>query len=320
MESNEIIPSARPNFERDIDWMVKLAQKNICNGIIEEPRVFYDTFQLLADGLVSEGQRGVFINGEQFPIRITHLSSAIRPNFQQQSGLDERQIQRMGLRLTFHDQYYQARQFVPVPLWSNKVVAGPAPTTTAFVSKVFDRPTILSARDSLRVTVALEATPTPGTSRPVNVTVTGVGLESGRPYFFASGVSLVDTVPRVLNTADFRNDGTEPIALTDMVYSCGSEDTDAVGAGDIRFLRVQVRQIGNGTQADWFIGPTSPVLAECPASLLGITEGRAIVHRFPGDGLIWEPGEGIIVQGAALSPTSEGLNLAVAMHGYISLV
>jgi hypothetical protein len=44
-----------------------------------------------------------------------------------------------------------------------------------------------------------------------------------------------------------------------------------------------------------------------------------VVHQFPGDGLIWEPGEGIIVQGIALDATTENLNLAVALTGYISL-
>jgi hypothetical protein len=53
--------------------------------------------------------------------------------------------------------------------------------------------------------------------------------------------------------------------------------------------------------------------------LLGQMQGRAVVHRFPGEGLIWEPGEGIIVQGLALDAAVEGLDLAVALSGYISL-
>lgn len=303
--------------QRHIDYLVKLASDNVCKGVIEEPRFYYDTMTLLTNGQTSEGQRDTFRNGEQFPVRLTHAVFALRPDFDQNLGTDERLIQRVGLRMTFHDQYYMSRDFVPVPLWSNKVVAGPSAITTGFSSYTFDRPVILSARDSLRVTVALESTPT--TPRRVVVSVTGIGMLSKRPYFLASEVELSNTNPVVLDSADFRNDGTEPVALTDMVLHCGAETEDATGAGDIRQLRVQVRQIGNGTQADWGIGPTSPPLAQCPATLLGLTEGRAVVHRFPGDGLIWEPGEGIIVQGIALASSTEGLELATALVGYISL-
>jgi hypothetical protein len=303
---------------RYIDWLVNLAAKNVAKGVIEEPRTYFDSIFLLPNGVVSDGDRNVFINGEQFPVRITHAAMAIRPDFQQGSGLDERDIQRMGMRFTFHDQYYQSREFLPVPLWATKVVAGPAALASGFSSQTFDRPVILSARDSLRVQVALEAAP--ATPRVVSVSFTGVGLLSKRPYFLGSEVELSDTAPVVLNTADFRNDGAEPIALTDWVIHCSSERDNATGAGDIRLVRVQVRQIGNGTGADWFVGPTSPPLSQCPATLLGTTQGRAVVHQFPGEGLIWEPGEGIVVQGLALNSGVEGLSLAVGLSGYICLV
>jgi hypothetical protein len=229
-----------------------------------------------------------------------------------------RQMQRMGVRFTFHDQYYMGREFKALPLWATKVVTGPQALTPAFSSYTFDRPVILSARDSLRVQVALESQP--ASPRRVSVSFSGVGLLSKRPYFLASEVELSNEAPVILDTVDFRNDGTEPIALTDMVLHCGAEVEDPVGAGDIRQLRVQIRQIGNGTGADWYIGPTSPVpLSQMPATLLGTTQGMAVVHQFPGDGLIWEPGEGIVVQGIALDQSAEGLNLAVGLTGYISL-
>lgn len=302
---------------RHVDYLVKLASENACKGVIEEPRVYYDTITLAADGVVSEADRATFINGEQFPVRITHFATYLRPNFDQATGLDERFIQRVGLRLMFHDQYYQSREFVPAPLWSNKVVAGPAPLTTGFVSHTFERPVILSARDSLRVDVALESTPT--YPRLVSVSFTGVGMLSKRPYFLASKRELADTIMRTLDTADFRNDGAEPIALTDMVVHCGAEELAQTGAGDVRQVRVQIQQIGNGTNARWFVGPTNPPLAQCPAPLLGLTQGRAIIHQIPGEGVLLEPAEGIIPQAIALAASVEGLRVGFAMLGYISL-
>ena len=310
-------PTGKPG-DRYIDYMVKLAAKNVAKGVIEEPRAYFDSITLLPDGVVSNGDRNTFINGEQFPVRLTHATFFVRPNYVEESGFDLRAMQRMGVRFTFHDQYYQSREFKPLPLWATKVVTGPQALTPSFVSHTFDRPVILSARDSLRVQVALESTSR--SPRRVSVSFTGVGLLSKRPYFLASEVELTNQAPTILDTVDFRNDGTEPIALTDMVAHCGAEAEDPIGAGDIRQLRLQCRQIGNGTGADWYIGPTSPApLSQIPATLLGTTQGVAVVHQFPGDGLIWEPGEGIIVQGIALDATTENLNLAVALTGYISL-
>lgn len=317
MDEQSKQPSGSPG-DRYIDYMVKLAAKNVAKGVIEEPRAYFDSFTLLPDGVVSNGDRNTFINGEQFPVRLTHATFFVRPDFLQRSGFDLRQMQRMGCRFTFHDQYYQSREFKPLPLWATKVVTGPQALTPAFSAYTFDRPVILSARDSLRVQVALESQPT--SPRRVSVSFTGVGLLSKRPYFLASEVDLADQAPTTLDTVDFRNDGTEPIALTDMVAHCGAEAFDPVGAGDIRQLRIQIRQIGNGTGADFYIGPTSPnPLSQMPAALLGTTQGIAIVHQFPGDGLIWEPGEGVVVQGIALDQSAELLNLAVALTGYISL-
>lgn len=308
-------PTGKPG-DRYIDYMVKLAAQNVAKGIIEEPRAYFDAFTLLPDGVVSNGDRNTFINGEQFPVRLTHATFFVRPDGE--GGLDMRQMQRMGVRFTFHDQYYMGREFKALPLWATKVVTGPQALTPAFSSYTFDRPVILSARDSLRVQVALESQP--ASPRRVSVSFTGIGLLSKRPYFLASEVELSNEAPVILDTVDFRNDGTEPIALTDMVLHCGAEVEDPVGAGDIRQLRVQIRQIGNGTGADWYIGPTSPVpLSQMPATLLGTTQGMAVVHQFPGDGLIWEPGEGIVVQGIALDQSAEGLDLAVGLTGYISL-
>jgi hypothetical protein len=307
----------RPD-EREIDYLVRLAARNICEGVIEEPRVYYDSIRLNQGGLATQGSPDVFINGEQFPVRLLCMALAVRPDFAQALGLDERDIQRMGFRVTFHDQFYQSRDFVAAPLWSNKVVAGPAPTTTGISQWTFPRPVILSARDSLRVEVALESVP--ATPRRVTISFTGTGLISKRPYFFSEARLLTDTTKQVLDPRGFRNDGAEPVALTDVTFHCGAEEAGNDSAGDIRQLRVQIRQVGNGTGADWFIGPTVPLpLTQCPALLLGPTEGRAIIHHFPGDGLMWEPGEGVTVEGLALDPSVENEILGVSMLGYLAL-
>ncbi len=306
-------------YHRHIDYLVELASQNLENGVIEEPRVYYDVITLNQPSQVTEGTPDVFINGEQFPVRITHLSAAIRPDFVGDTGLDERFIQRMGLRLTFHDQFYMSRNFVAVPLWLSKCVAAADLVTQGTSTWVFDRPVILSARDSLRIEVQLEEAPT--TPRLVSVSFTGTGMLSKRPYFFSEDVELAGDGPIVLQTTQFRNDGAEPIALTDMAIHCGAEELNPVGQGDIRQLRLQVRQIGNGTQADWFQGPQTPApLARMPAVLAGYSTGRAVVHRFPGKGLLWEPGEGITLDAQALDVSVQDLNLAVSLSGYIMVV
>jgi hypothetical protein len=309
--------------QRDVDHIVNLAAEDICNGVIEEPRVFYDVITLLANGLPSSGDPNTFINGEQFPIRITQASFALRGAVEDDVFVlpDERLLQRVGIRFVFHDQYYQTSAFQPAPLWSNKVVSGPVALTPGVASYTFDRPAILSARDTLRVVVALEAATDANTFRRASVSFYGTGVQSKRPYFLGSARNLSTVAQQVVQGADFRNDGTEPIALTDMTVELSAQDDDPVGAGDVRLLRVQVRQLGNGIGADWFIGPQTPLpIGQCFAGLLGFTQGRAVVHQFPGEGLLWEPGEGVRVEGSALAAESEGLNLIVGLSGYISLV
>ena len=311
--------NARKPDEREIDYLVRLAAKNVCDGVINEPRVFYDTIVLNAGGLESQGSPDVFVNGEEFPVRITHAALALIPDFVGAIGEDERFIQRMGVRFQFHDQYYMSRDFVGAAMWGNKVVSGPVGTTGALSSAVFNRPVILSARDALRVEVVLAEVPP--SARTVTVSFTGVGLVSHRPYFLTGSVDLSTTQRTIINPTNYRNDGAEPIALTDVTYHCGGPVDAAQGGGDIRQLGVNIRQIGNGTNANWFQGPTVPVAQPlCSAVLLGRDEGRAIVHRFPGDGLIWEPGEGITVSGMGLTSHVDGFTLGVALHGYLAVV
>lgn len=310
--------------QRDVDHLVELAAENICNGVIEEPRVYFDAITLQANGLPSSGDPSTFINGEKFPVRITQISCALRGQLNDQDAFvlpDERLLQRVGLRLVFHDSYYQTSTFFPVVLWSDKIVSGPQALSPAYSSYQFDRPVVLSARDALEVRVALEAATDAGTTRKASVAFYGTGIQSKRPYFLGSSRDLSSTAPVTMSGADFRNDGAEPIALTDMVVSLSAQSNDAVGAGDVRLLRVQVRQIGNGTGSQWFIGPTTPTpISQCFAPLLGFQLGRALVHRIPGEGFLWEPGEGVRVECSALDSTVDGEIVIVGLGGYISLV
>jgi hypothetical protein len=122
-------------------------------------------------------------------------------------------------------------------------------------------------------------------------------------------------------TGDYRNDGAEPVLLTDMVVNTGGIVGDAdQSVGNIRNVRVQITQVGNGTGANWMIGPTgaSAPQAVCAANL-GLFSGRCIVHEFPGEGLLWEPGEGIDVSVQGLDGFDDPAFLSIALAGYISI-
>ena len=91
------------------------------------------------------------------------------------------------------------------------------------------------------------------------------------------------------------------MVVTELAAHMSAAEGSQSPQGDIRALRLGVRQVGNGTEADWVISP--PGLPEtCPAVLFGTQSGRAIVHRWPpsqpdaSPGLFWEPGEGLQVE------------------------
>ena len=300
-----------------IDYLVKLAADNVTDGVLEEPRVYFDLITLPSAALAVRSHENVFTNGERYPVRLTHMTMALQPttNVQNLVNQQESLIQRVGLRLQQHDNFYQAADMVAAPLWANKVCAAPTLTGSGVSSYEFPRPVVLSARDALSVEVNLLIAPP--SSRRVSVAFTGVGMLSKRPYFFSSATYLMDTNKGTLPIEGLRNDGAEPVALTDMTINCGADTVDLVAVGDIRQLFVQVSQVGNGTQANWLIGSVSPVISRCPAVLLGKTAGRCIVHEFPGQGLLWEPGEGVTVEAMPLDLSTVTAQLAIALHGYI---
>jgi hypothetical protein len=311
-----------------VDYVVNLAQGRVMrDGIITEPRAIFDQVTVDPTGLETAGNPGVFINGEQFPLRLTHMLAAVRHlnNADPQAVDDQRNIQRIGLRMIFHDQFYMNRQFLPLPVWGNKVVA--ASDVVSFDTSAWDfvangQPFVLSARDTLQVTVQLNgADPGQGEGRAVNVVVTGFGMLSKRPYVLNGQVTLEDLVAINLSTVDFRNDGSEPIVITDMTANISAAEDADDPRGDISELSLNIKQIGNGTNAAWFRGPATPInLPNMPAQLCGVTSGRAVVHEIPGDGLIWEPGEGITIEAQRLGTAPFSSVLVLAFIGYTMIV
>jgi hypothetical protein len=212
---------------------------------------------------------------------------------------------------------------LPLTLWGNKPVAAPEAFSAGnahwdFVAN--GQPFVLAVRDTMVVRVELQDTAPPASAVPVYVAFHGVGALSKRPYIFTGSVLLADTSAVDISNPDFRNDGSEPVVITDLTVSVGGEVDNADPTGAIGRIRIGVRQVGNGTQANWFSGPQNlvPPAPRPQATLLGLTTGRAVVHQFPGDGLFWEPGEGITAEVRALVDDLEAV-LCLAFAGYITV-
>lgn len=319
MSDESIINEYTPEY---VQYLAKLAEENLLRGIIEEPRVYFDEIQVPQAPIQQQGGSNIFANGEKFPVRLTHMT--LIPRYTALNGSDvipEQMIQRMGLQLGFHDSYYMNPNFVAAPNWCTRPSATPPGVSESTATWHFTRPVVFSARDTLVVQVQLLTLPAGEFVRvPVNVTFIGVGIMSKRPYFFNGQIALFDTALRAIPSAFYRNDGAEPVLITDMVVNTGGIIGDAdASVGNIRNVRVQVKQNGNGTNSEWFIGPVAPGPQAVCAANLGVYAGRCIVHEFPGQGLLWEPGEGVSVFVQGLDEFSEPAFLSIALSGYISV-
>jgi hypothetical protein len=316
-----------------------LSKTNPTRAVLFEPRAYFNFFQLNGTQEVP-GAPGVFRNGEDFPVFITHLTAAVTMRNQANSAdLDERLLQRVGLYLNFHDQYYMNApqqlggggsgsviQASPIPTWSNVPSGGPEALTRGTSSWRFDKGCVLSTRDSLKVRARLYSIP--GAAVPITVSFTGAGLITHQPYFFSGTVQPTDLGWVEFDVTNFANDGSEPVMLTDMVVQVQAEIDDVDPTGDSRRAYISVRQVGNGTGADWFRGPvnmTTPGVGDLipndavPAVLLGPKSGRSLVHLFP-QPLVWEPGDGITATMQALiASAGSTVNVNLGLLGFIAV-
>ncbi len=308
---------------RYVDYVMELARgATPLEGVINEPRVFYDEIAQSDDtDVITPGTAGVMVNGEQFPVRITHMLACVRYLDQEDEVDDPQNINRILLNLRYHDQYYMNSFQLPVPVWGNKVVA--APESFSDANAHWDlvensRPFILAARDTIEVQVALRDLADPSAGVPVDVVLHGFGTLSHRPYILNGHRDITNLTVTALGTVDFRNDGSEPIVVTDVTCNVGGQLDSESPVGNINRLAINIRQRGNGTGSWWFVGPKLPPesLSRMQATLLGVSTGRAVVHQFPGDGLIWNPGDGVtILTRAAVDDLASVLCIGLA--GYI---
>lgn len=295
--------------ENPNNYYTKLASENVCDGVQYEPRLWWDQFDFAAGGINTsfgaEGD-GPFYNGEEYPVRITHLTAAmaigetLSPDPAPVQG-DPRLIQRFGMHVEINDAFYQNERFVPLPLWHNVRVGG-APVISPAISSIrFPRSFPLGQRQSFVVDVELEQVP--DSARDVAISFEGVGRTSKRPYRFASVVSLSTTASTQFSPLDLRSEGVEVVDVHSMTLSVSAPIEDNDAAGDIRQMRLRIRQTGNGTQSKWDSGAIDSTGAPLPAPgvLWGTHIGRAIVHELPMTseterGWLVQPGQGFKVR------------------------
>ena len=326
MAQNDYGPATREAIglidqESDQERIVRTALEDLCVGRIMEPRWYYDEITVPDDQTIGFSNPDAFKNGEAFPVKITHIVMGVRAVNAAGVDTDERIIQRIGVKLLFHGQEYMAHEFAVAPLWLNKVVAAPNSVALGQVAHRFFKPWLLTARDVMKVQVQLIGANDPGTTRTATVSFAGFGLDSRRPYFKSADVVLPDTTIRTLDVSLLRNDGDEPIVMTDMTAHLSAQSNKNDPNGNIDFLRVQINQVGNGTQSEWFKHASSSYPSTLMlASMLGTNTGRVIVHELdPNAPVYWEPGEGLNVQVQGIQPDLGAPVFAIALAGTIQI-
>ena len=311
--------------ERYEAWLETLALGQIDAGVINEPRVFWDVITLGEINQQVVSNPDIFRNGNPFPVKLTHMVSSLE--FFQQDGStidDPVNIRNVSMAIIVRDDFYMYRTPVQVPIWSNIATAinddtGRGKSSWRFIESGL--PFILSARDTLEVKVRLRDNPAVNNGVPVSVGFAGFGMQSFRPYVLNSRTTIEGPDAVDMSTDDFRSDGAEPIVMTDMAVGLTNGNNLSQVVGDIRRLGVQIRQVGNGTNNEWGVGPdaTASPIAQglIPAVLLGGQAGRAVVHRFP-QPLMLEPGEGLdVIAGATAANTASTSRLAVGFLGHV---
>jgi hypothetical protein len=303
--------------QSDLSRIIVTAKANICTGVFSEPRWYYDEITVPDNQTIGVSNPDAFKNGEAFPVKITHVLMSTRVLNAAAVVTDERLIQRIGVKLVFHGQEYMAgREFAVAPLWLNRPVAAPNSISFGQSAHHFFDPWLLTARDTMRVQVQLVAVSGSGV-RTAEVAFSGFGLDSRRPYWKSADVDLNDLVIHTLDSALYRNDGDEPIVMTDMSATLSADSLTNNPQGDISILRVQVNQVGNGTQSEWFKHASSGAPSNLMlAQQLGTMSGRIVVHELDSP-IYFEPGEGLSVQTQLLVANQGAPVLAIALAGTI---
>lgn len=318
---------------RPIDRLVKLASKNICDGVREEPRLYFDrvTLDLTVAGANGiNGDPRVFENGEPFPVRITKMIMSLGLDFATDGDSGQRYanlgppipqavLAGIGTRIRRSDEYYMNNTRLAIPTWVNTVTTTPYTFGTSASSWTLDRPVALSVRDYLEVEVqalasavnfdAIDDATVEAFTAVVSVTATGVGMQSGMPYFLGGEVDVSSSALAKINTSALQNTSAEPIWITDLSAQARFTSVDgqvAYHEADMRMFAIGIRQLQNGTRTKWLQGPTLPTpVARMPAALLGVTSGMSLVHVFPGDGIQLEPAQSIRIEAEVLAPLVE---------------
>jgi len=282
----------------------RLASKYGIVPKIVEPRILFDRFTFDGINTTSYGTGAdstIFRNGFKYPLQIRYIVAAMLETDDEQATPvlgDERMVQRYGMRIFDHGSYYMSGEYIPLPLWDNRVTAPADIISRSTAVWHFDRPFEFASRDTMEIRVSLQLTT--ATTRRVSATLEGHGKISKVPYIFTGFVVIANgdgTSEVVIPPGSFRNEGLEPIVMETLTLTCGPDDASTDPTGDIRDLNVAVRQVGYGTNQDWVTGPSVPILFDkAPAVLWGVTTGRCVVHELPANGWIWEPNEGVTVQ------------------------
>ena len=309
------------------DWLVKAAKQIQLDGVLYEPRVYFDTFLVSSDlnssQIVAGSPNNIFVNGEQFPVSLQYMTASLLPALTEDLP-DPRLLQRIGLRVRYHDQYYMARTHAPIALWENTPNAAPDFVSPSTATWDFEQPFVLSARDSLQITLqSLVSLGGEMGTATVSVSLHGIGLLSERPYLFSGKTTLTDKTSTNLPTTFFRNDGSEPVVIGGLVLNVFSPTLPAF-TFPASAITMQCRQIGNGTNADWVQGPSPVLSSQVPAVLLGAKTGFNMTHCLPGNGLQWRPGEGLEIDVNNLGLPGDGqepitYRVGVALLGYIAV-
>jgi len=299
-----------------------LTPKNVCQAFRYEPRLLWDTFIFDGATQIIVNNPDVFFNTERYPLRLTHILAGMLYNSGGQSqnpvGGDERMIQRYGMRVYGHDTYYINPAWPLLPLWHNVPNATGAVTAQSLSAWHLKHPVILGRRDTIEVEVQLIVAP--ASNERVSVQFHCVGVVSREPKILTGFADLNTVNPVTIPMDYYRNDGLEPLEIHKVVFNDAAPINTANPTGNIRNTRARIRVNGNGTTSWWTRGPVfnPPINERAPNPLWGVSVGRSIVHKLPGDGWLFGSGEGVTVDLKSYV-TTRTETVLVAMAGYIEI-